>query len=56
MGQTVTPQWAEAARQQAGALRVRVIGHGDIITKEYDSGRLNLQLDAGGGVVRVYCG
>ena len=56
VGQTVTPQRAEAARQQAGARTVRVIGHGDIITKEYDSGRLNLQLDVGGRVVRVYCG
>lgn len=56
VGQTVTPQRAETARQQAGARAVRVIGHGDIITKEYNSGRLNLQLDADGRVARVYCG
>ncbi len=56
VGQIATPQRAEAARQQAGGRTVRVIGHGDIITKEYDSGRLNLQLDADGRVVRVYCG
>ena len=47
---------AEGARQRAGAQRVRMIGHDEIVTKEYDAGRLNLQLDARGQVAQVYCG
>lgn len=47
---------AEGARQRAGAQRVRMIGHDEMVTKEYDAGRLNLQLDAQGRVARVYCG
>ena len=56
VGQAGSPQLAEWARQQSGALKVRVIGHDDMVTKEYDSSRLNLQLDPAGKVVRVYCG
>ena len=33
-----------------------MIGHDEMVTKEYDAGRLNLQLDAQGRVARVYCG
>jgi hypothetical protein len=33
-----------------------MIGHDEMVTKEYDPGRLNLQLDAQGRVARVYCG
>lgn len=56
VGQPGSPQLAETARQQAGARTVRVIGHDDMVTKEYDTTRLNLQLDPRGRVVRVYCG
>ncbi len=56
LGQRATPQQAQTARAQAGARRLRVIGHDDSVTKEYDSSRLNLQLDEGGRVVQVYCG
>jgi hypothetical protein len=56
VGEVGTPALAETARQQAGARTVRVIGHDDMVTKEYDTTRLNLQLDARGRVVRVYCG
>lgn len=56
MGQVATPQRAEAARQQAQARIVRVIRHGEVVTKEHDTGRLNLQLDEHGRVIRVYCG
>ncbi len=47
---------AEGARQRAGAARVRMIGHDDMVTKEFDAGRLNLQLDPQGKVARIYCG
>ena len=56
VGQSVTPQAAEAARLQAGARTVRVITHDQIISKEFDATRLSLQLDARGRVVRVFCG
>ncbi|MEY4711995.1 MAG: hypothetical protein RIS88_1445 [Pseudomonadota bacterium] len=56
VGQAASPAVAETARQQAGARSVRVIGHDEVVTKEYDTSRLNLQLDARGMVVRVYCG
>ena len=56
LGQSVSPQEAEAARLQAGARTVRVIGHDQIISKEFNATRLSLQLDARGRVVRVFCG
>jgi hypothetical protein len=56
LGQSVTPQGAEAARLQAGARTVRVIDHDQIISKEFNATRLSLQLDARGRVVRVFCG
>ncbi len=56
VGQHASSLIAEGARQRAGAQRVRMIGHDEMVTKEYDTGRLNLQLDAQGRVARVYCG
>lgn len=56
VGQPGTSQLAEWARVQAGARSVRLIGHDEMVTKEYNSTRLNLQLDEGRRVARVYCG
>jgi hypothetical protein len=56
VGQPVTPLAAEAARLQAGARSVRVIDHDQILSKEFNTTRLSLQLDARGRVVRVFCG
>lgn len=56
VGQVASPERAEAARQQAGARTVRVIGHDEIVTKEFNASRLNLHLDTQGRVARVYCG
>lgn len=56
VGQSITPQAAEAARLQAGARTVRVITHDQIISKEFNATRLSLQLDARGRVVRAFCG
>ena len=56
VGQSVTPQEAQALRQQAGARTVRVIGHDQIISKEFNATRLSLQLDVRGRVVRAFCG
>ncbi len=56
VGQYASALIAEGARQRAGAVRVRMIGHDEMVTREYDPGRLNLQLDPQGRVARVYCG
>ena len=56
VGQHPSSLIAEGARQRAGAQRVRMIGHDEMVTKEFDPGRLNLQLDAQGRVASVYCG
>ncbi len=56
VGQAVTPERAETARQRAGARIVRVIGYDEIVTKEYNAVRLNLHLDAQGRVARADCG
>ena len=56
VGQHASALIAEGARQRAGAVRVRMIGHDQMVTREYDPGRLNLQLDPQGRVARVYCG
>lgn len=56
VGQQPLPSVVETARRQAGATSVRVIGHDEMVTKEYLPTRLNLQLDAQGKVTRVYCG
>lgn len=56
LGQPGSPQLAEAARVRAQAQRVRLIAHDEMVTKEYDAGRLNLQMDAARRVVRIYCG
>ena len=56
LGLSVTPQAAQAVRLQAGARTVRLIGHDQIISKEFKATRLSLQLDARGQVVRAFCG
>lgn len=40
----------------AGAQRFRWLRPGEVVTMEYDAGRLNLELDASGKVIRVRCG
>ena len=46
----------DQARERSGARIVRTLRPGQIITMEYSGERLNLELDAGGKVVRVRCG
>ena len=56
VGQVASAALAEQVRQRAGAQRVRTVRPGDMITMEFDPGRLNLELDAAGKVARVRCG
>jgi hypothetical protein len=46
----------EAAREAAGAERVRTLKPGQMVTMEYLAGRLNLYLDASGNIERIACG
>jgi hypothetical protein len=56
VGHASSEALATQARQRAGAARVRVLPPGIMVTKEYDAGRLNLDVDAGGRVLRAHCG
>ena len=46
----------DQARERSGARMVRTLRPGQLVTMEYNAERLNLELDAGGTVVRVRCG
>jgi hypothetical protein len=46
----------EAARVAAGARMARTIRPGQMVTKEYDAERLNLDVDASGRIVAARCG
>lgn len=56
VGQAATGPLVEQARQRSGARRVRTVRPGDMVTMDFDPGRLNLELDAAGKVARVRCG
>lgn len=56
LGLKGSPELAERARLAAGAASVRVIGHDDMVTKEFLASRLNLLLDEEGLVTKIYCG
>jgi len=56
IGQPASVEMAEQARVDAGANFVRVLGPRDAVTLEYDSRRLNLEIDEQGRVLRATCG
>ncbi len=56
VGQMSTAKVVEAARVSSGANMARVLRPGQMITKEYDTQRLNLQIDATGRITAVSCG
>ncbi len=56
LGQRALASVAERARVAAGAQSVRFIRHDEMVTKEFDTSRLNLQLDEQGTVSKIYCG
>jgi hypothetical protein len=47
---------AEQARTDAGAARVRLLHPDQMVTMEFDSERLSLEVDATGQIVAVRCG
>ena len=56
IGQNSTARNVEAARVTAGARMARTIRPGQMVTKEYDFERLNLEVDASGRIVAARCG
>jgi len=56
IGKQASPALLEQARIKAGAQNARLLGPHDIVTLEYRSDRLNLNLDDNSSVTRVNCG
>lgn len=56
VGKGASAQVVEQARVAAGARMARVLHPGQIITKEFDGERLNLEVNAKGVVLAVRCG
>lgn len=56
IGQSSTARNVEAARVAAGARMVRTLRPGQMVTKEFDPERLNLEVDASGRITAARCG
>jgi hypothetical protein len=56
IGQPASAQLEAAARVRAGAERVRVLKPNQVVTMEFNGGRLNLVVDARNHVTAVRCG
>jgi len=56
IGRTLTPALQEEARKASGAETVRALAPGQVITMEYNSRRLTLQLNRDNVVTRATCG
>lgn len=55
-GRSMMPALEQEALQVTGARTVRLLRPGQVITREYDPERLNLQLNSDNVAVRAYCG
>lgn len=56
VGQNSTASIMESARVRSGAQMARILRPGQMITKEFNAQRLNLQVDANGRILSVNCG
>ncbi|HGY9625380.1 I78 family peptidase inhibitor [Pseudomonas juntendi] len=56
LGKQATPELLEQARKASGSQLARILKPHDVITLEYRSERLNLNVDDKGVVTRVNCG
>ena len=56
LGQVATADIVEQARQQSGARTARVLSPGDMVTLEYDSQRLNIDISEAEVIERIACG
>lgn len=55
-GHKISPEVEDRAREVSGATSVRVIRPGQVVTRDFNQSRINLQLDSYDVVVRAYCG
>lgn len=56
VGQSATASVMEAARVRSGAQIARILRPGQMVTKEFNAQRLNLEVDANGRILAVTCG
>ena len=56
VGQNSTASVVESARARSGARMVRILRPGQMVTKEFDTQRLNLEVDANGRILAARCG
>ncbi|RYF51496.1 MAG: hypothetical protein EOO27_29890 [Comamonadaceae bacterium] len=56
VGQVADAKLLEEVRVRALAQRIRTVLPGQMVTMDYDAGRLTLDLDAGKRVLRARCG
>ncbi|MDH0300821.1 MULTISPECIES: I78 family peptidase inhibitor [unclassified Pseudomonas] len=56
IGKPASPELLEQARKASGSQMARILKPHDVITLEYRSERLNLNVDDKGVVTRVNCG
>lgn len=56
VGQNSTASVMESARAKSGAQMARILRPGQMVTKEFDAQRLNLEVDGNGRIVAVRCG
>lgn len=56
LGKPATAERVEQAREQTGARSVRVLAPGDAVTLDYDSQRLNIDIDEAELIQRISCG
>jgi hypothetical protein len=56
LGKTATAEQVEQARLHSGAQSVRVLAPGDAVTLDYNSRRLNIDIDEAEVIERINCG
>lgn len=56
VGQSSTASVVESARARSGARTARILRPGQMVTREFDAQRLNLEVDANGRILAVRCG
>ncbi|EHL22559.1 hypothetical protein KYG_11909 [Acidovorax sp. NO-1] len=56
VGQNSTASVMESARVRSGSQMARIVRPGQMVTKEFNAQRLNLQVDANGRILAVTCG
>ena len=56
VGKNSTASVMESARAKSGAQMARILRPGQMVTKEFDAQRINLEVDGNGRIVAVRCG